>query len=349
MTSNTTHTEALVTVANRWRNPEHPPRAEAVEQTLNAPNRYTEEALAFALNAVMQQIVEEGLSPVEKPPEEPLTIGVLPYAGWPMSGLADMLRVVRYGHRFLGVPHEADPALLPAFVEEVRSLDPAFPAVFVERMETLLTHTHAVIGTVEDEEALQEWVERLREQGFPHYLRMPGIAVAILSGKEDVETRGALAEDLLLYEGQSHRNVRIIWAPEELTPDPYLDILAQFRGWFPAHPDTDGALALARAFLEALDVPRAYGPGFLISKGKPEVQQPGHIRWATYRSPEEVQRWLRTHAEEVDIVVADADTLSFRPEAEVVLRPGEVHRLPWYWEPEGWDTDAFIQSLSEVR
>src|SRR5690625_7578985 len=40
----------LARVAERWRDPDYEPRAAAVEETLAAPNRFTEEAVAFAVN-----------------------------------------------------------------------------------------------------------------------------------------------------------------------------------------------------------------------------------------------------------------------------------------------------------
>ena len=54
--------EALVDVAARWREPDHPPREEAVAETLEAPNRWTEEALDYALNRWMQRLTLEALT-----------------------------------------------------------------------------------------------------------------------------------------------------------------------------------------------------------------------------------------------------------------------------------------------
>jgi len=56
---------------------------------------------------------------------------------------------------------------------------------------------------------------------------------------------------------------------------------------------------MPRAFLESADTPRAYGPGFLLSKGAPEWTTPGHIRWVEYQDPEEVGQWLKAHAQEI--------------------------------------------------
>src|SRR5690625_7069703 len=60
--------------------------------------------------------------------------------------------------------------------------------------------------------------------------------------------------------------------------------MAAFRGVFPAHEKTPGSLKMHQAMLAAVEHPHAYGEGleFLVSKGPPEVQIPGHVRWSEY-------------------------------------------------------------------
>jgi hypothetical protein len=53
--------DAIADAAADWREPDHPPRETAVADTLEAPNRWTEEALDYALNRWMQRLTPEAL------------------------------------------------------------------------------------------------------------------------------------------------------------------------------------------------------------------------------------------------------------------------------------------------
>lgn len=54
--------DAVVEAAAVWCDPEHLARISAVEQTLEAPNRFTEPAIAFAINQQMDLVTPEALA-----------------------------------------------------------------------------------------------------------------------------------------------------------------------------------------------------------------------------------------------------------------------------------------------
>ncbi|MFB6274353.1 MAG: hypothetical protein ABEL51_15835 [Salinibacter sp.] len=336
-------------VAARWREPDHPPREQAVADTLEAPNRWTEEALDYALNRWMQRLTLEGLSGWlgDVDADEPSPVGVLHGAADPLEGLRDAVAIWASGHTYLGHVPEASPTLLPAFAGDVAA-QADVEAEFVAE-EVLLERATAIMA-----QPARDEVEAQREQCATHgfsadrrLLRPARRAIAVLDGHENDEARGGIAEDLLLYEGGGHRRLAQVWGPTDLSPDAYLEAMARFRGVFPAHEDTPGALQMQKAFLEAQDEPRAYAEGleFLVSKGDPEFPEPhGHVRWTEYDNLDEVDAWIQEHWEALYAVVARESLHDQLPDAWPLRTPGDLH-LPPLDDEEGTAIAEFLRSL----
>ena len=113
--------DAIARVAEAWQDPDYEPRAEVVAQTLEAPNRFTEEALAFAVNQQMSLLTPEAMKTWIKGRRATHSrlVGVLNAGNIPLVGLQDFLAVVLTGHQYLGSVSSKSPVLLPAFVTEV--------------------------------------------------------------------------------------------------------------------------------------------------------------------------------------------------------------------------------------
>ena len=342
--------QAIAKAAAAWRDPEHPPRAEAVRATLRRENAFTEEAIAFAVNQQMAQLKPKALAAwIEgRTSRQALTVGVLHRADVPLQGLPDLLAVVLTGHRYVGAVDAASPALLPAFADEVRGHAPELPVTFAQT-DVLLGRADALIADV-DEETRDGLEARCEAEGIPperRLLRGRRYGVAVIDGQESGEERERLAEDVLLHEGQSRRNVALVWAPRDLPPDPYLDAFADFRGVFPVHPSTPGRLKMQQAFLEATGTPNAYGEGleFLLSRGEPDVQPPGHVRWAEYEALGDVAAWLEARAAEVELVAVRSALAGRLPPSLRVQPLGEAHRPTLDGRPGGYDVVAFLEKL----
>jgi hypothetical protein len=142
------------------------------------------------------------------------------------------------------------------------------------------------------------------------------------------------------------RRLALLWAPEDLSPDPYLEAMATFRGVFPAHADTPGTLQMQQAFLEAQDAPHAYAAGleFLLSRGVPEAQKPAHVRWTEYGRLQEVSAWVTEHDDQVYAVVARPDVQGKIDVPVPVVAPGAVRRPPLD-DPEGRALVDFLDGL----
>lgn len=341
---------ALVAAARAWADPEHPRRAAAVEQTLAAPNRFTEEAVAFAVNQQMRTLRPRALERWQggRRADEPAAVGVLNAGNVPLAGLQDLVAVLLAGHRYRGSVSSKSPALLPAFVDEVRARLPQLPVAFVEADEAF-AGADAVIATGTDE--TRAWAEaRCDALGIAterRLLRGHRVSAAVLDGQETADEREGLAEDVLLHEGLGCRNVAVVWAPRSLDADPYFESFAQFRSVFPPHADTPGALKMQQAFLEALGLPHAYGDGleFLVSRGEPDAQAPGHLRWVPYDDVAEAEAWLEEQAAALQLVVARPDLTLRVPEGLERTAPGDAQRPRLDWCPDGVDTLAWLAGL----
>ncbi len=342
--------DAIARAAASWQDPDYGPRAEAVAQTLEAPNRFTEEAVAFAVNQQMNLLTPEAMKTWIKGRRATASrlVGVLNAGNIPLVGLQDFLAVVLTGHQYLGSVSSKSPVLLPAFVAEVQQCAADLPASFAP-VEDVFAGAEALIATGSDE--TRAWAARAcEEHGLPAercLLRGRRYAVAVVDGKETEAEWDSLAEDALLHEGYGCRNVALIWAPRDLPPDAYLESMAAFRGVFPPHPGTPGALKMQQAFLAALDAPHAYGEGleFLLSRGEADVQGPGHLRWVEYEDLDEVAAWLDRHTEALQLVVARSEVAGRLPGTVPVEPPGLAQRPALDWRPDGVDTVDFLCSL----
>lgn len=342
--------EAIADVAADWRDPDHPPRAEAVEETLDAPNRWTEEALTYALNRWMHRLTVERLAtwlPLE-PSSSEYTVGVWHGNSGPLDGLRDAIATWGCGHSYVGAVPESSPALLPALAHDLDerlsdlSIDFVPEGVLFDRVEVLMAQPGAGdVETVGD---------RCEAHGISEEHRMirgPLYSVGVLDGHESEDERERLAEDMLLYEGEGRRSLALLWAPRDLPPDPYLEAMAQFRGVFPVHPDTPGTLQMQQAFLEARDDSHAYAEGleFLVSRSEPEPQRSAHIRWSEFEDFEAVETWIEDHQQRLYSVVARPSLHDKLPDDVLIRTPGGVHTPPL----DDWEGQSIVDFLEELQ
>jgi len=289
-------------------------------------------------------------------------------AATPTSGVRELCVLALFGVSTSSVVPAGSPALIPSVT---RSLQDAFDeaggtwnvhhtmAAEAAEQETEAAEREAdeapppfgvardldldpcTLAVTEASGSICEAVEQHNETGAPiHHLARPSTrTIGVIDGSEPEDARQHLAQDALLHEGVAPRCLKILWAPRDLTPDPILEAMAEFRGVVPAHDATPGALEMQRAFLEATDQSHAYAAGlqFLMSRGNPEVQQGAHLRWVEYNTLDEVGDWLAGQSQEILHLVARRPLHErLAPHVEEkggacqvdLLAPGEVHRPP---------------------
>lgn len=319
----------LRTVAARWTDPEHDRRAEAEAETLDAENTFTEEGLAFAVNQAMEVLAEDAFAAWigETDAAEPVRLALFTTGNSPLEGLFEATAAWLLGHEVTMTPPAASPALLPAFFGELAAVH-GEPVVRFAPRPRLLDDAEAVLGTGSEADR-RSWAQLADRHGIrARYVVPDRLGVAVLDGREDAAARSGLAEDLLLHDGATPQNVRLVFAPDDLDPDAVLDTMAALREEIPAHSGTDGRLAMPTAFLASAKQPHATGPGFLVSKGDAEPQSGAHIRWVGYAALSEVVAWLDGRDAFVAATPAVAEALrdAGLPDATPVLGFGDAHR-----------------------
>jgi len=339
----------IVNAAQRWRDDDYAPRQKAIDETLQAPNRWTGPALNHTLDRWMQQLTPEALEQwigSGSTGDDAPTVAVLHGGDEPLAGFRAAIGIWALGYSYVGVLSEASPSLLSAFARDVSEKEGR--SIRFASADEALSSADAVVadpGSPVESPAAACDREQIPEQC--RLLRPETFSVGVVDGNESEEEMDRLAEDMLLYEGGGRRRLAVLWAPDEHAPDAYLEAMARFRGFFPAHDDTPGALQMQQAFLEARDEPHAYADGleFLVSRGDPTPQKAGHVRWAEYDALDAVNRWWTDHRDEVYAVIARRG-LHDRCSADWPLRtPGGVH-VPPLDDEEGQRTIAFLRRLT---
>ena len=269
---------AIAEAAEAWSDPEYPLRKEAVTRALEASNKFTQEAVAFAVNQHMSQLQLSMLHRwlEGKNTESPQHVLLLHHGRVPLEEIRVWAGIASLGHTHVGVYEDEPPHLLCAFIEDVRSRYQGLQSSCISLGEELSGIDSVIAMGIDDEEELLAYFDREElnnHQG--HLIRGKRQGICILDGKESKSDMEHLAEDALLHEGVAEENISMIWAPQELNPDPYLEAFALFRSIFPAHERTSGSLQMRKAFLAAQNAAHAYGEGleFLVSKGDAAFQE----------------------------------------------------------------------------
>ncbi|NNE45696.1 MAG: hypothetical protein HKN37_03460 [Rhodothermales bacterium] len=343
--------EIIERVGIRWQDPDYQPRRRAMEATLEADNRFTAEAIIFAINQQARQLRADALLAWtgSDSVQQPVPVVVINPGNVPFAELQDFLAVTLTGHTYTGKMSARSPYLLQAFVDDLIEHG---ARVNVELSTTLqpLMSDNALIASGSDP-TISTLSRMAEEAGIPPrriLVRGHRFSAAVLGGNEVAGVLERLAEDILLHEGLGCRNVAVVWAPRDAAPDALLDAMARFRAVFPAHPDTAGGLKMQIAYYRAADLAHAYADdsSFLISRGGPEAQRPGHVRWTEYDSLANVRRWLTETRERIQVVAVSPRVELGLDTVEVpAVALGDTQRPPLGWKQGQTDVVSFLRSL----
>ncbi len=341
----------IAAMASQWIDIDHPERLKAEDATLSGNNRFTREALVFAINQQMSLLTDKALTAWASlfAGEDRHTVGVLNPGNIPLVGLNDLLAVVLSGNDYVGTLSTRSNVLLPAFANSL--IDAGLSSsVRFQAFDELLTTVDALVGSGSDETMMS--VRKRAEEGglAPERLLLRGhrYSIAVMDGTESEEELVGLAEDMLLHEGLGCRSVVMVWAPVGVSPDSLLDAFSAFRSTFPAHADSSGSLELQRAYLHAVETPHAYSDGmqFLLSRGAPEPQAPLHVRWVEYESLNDASEWIRSRQSDIQLVVK-AERIGLDANLEVqTVNPGRAQRPELGWHQSGVNLATFLNSLN---
>ncbi len=330
--------DALHATAHAWTDPDHEPRTTAIDAAIEADGYpFTEAHITFAVNQQMDAAVRASLHDIAQQPTALDAAQVKLAAHVPLYGLPFVAYLTLRGTRVYLADAPADRPVLHAV------LTAAQQALSVEGEHGPVQWMAAPPTSVATVAVGPPGTDALTEADYACPERP---AWVVLDGNESADEREALAEDLLVYDGESPQHIDLIWAPEDVLPDAYLEALAHMRAAVPAHERIPGTLQMQRALLDAQDQPHAYAEDltFLFSKGAPEPQRGLHVRWTPYDTRTAMSDALDNADTPVGSVRCRAAiTERVRrhvPESVRVEPLGTLHRADW-WPPA-------VQTLAEM-
>jgi len=336
--------QAICDAARLWEDPAYSHRAEACRKTLTKDNRFSEESIAFAVNQQMSLLTEIDLLAWEDELKTKVSkiVGVINPGNIPLVELQDFLAVILSGHRYLGSVSSKSPFLFPAFLAEIRRQG-GHPHATLVMQKDVLGHCQALIasGTTETISEVSSLAKGAGLALSDCWFRTHRFSLAILDGWEDEETLLMLAEDALMHEGMGCRSTAMVFAPTGTGIDGVLEAFAVHRGMFPAHEKTAKSLQMQQAYLDAIQIPNAYAEEFqfLLSKGEPDEQSPGHVRWVTYDDMSFVLDWILHHQDQIQCAYSNERLLEDHPGWEPL---GTAQRPSLGWCPDGRSHQSFL-------
>lgn len=342
---------ALEKAAQRWMKRDSEEVATAIDRTLTAPNAFTAASLSAAIDRAMAKVTSQGLTEwvgSERPPRA-AKVAVLNAGNVPLVGLQDFLAVLTGGHEYIGITSRSSPYLLPAFAESVHRHDPSIVYRF-STLEDALVRADAAIATGSSA-TVQLISRRFENAGVPvdrQLLRGTRTGVAVLDGSESSTELFSLASDVLLHEGRGCRSVTVVFAPDELDPEAFVEQANEFRRDFPAHERTLTATGRARRLLDAVNARFFQGHGFILIEEDVALREPCVIRWIRYHDRAQPLEWLNRHREMVQVVVGGGGLQLQLPDGVDRCDLGQGQDPPLTWCPDGRDTMAFLRSLSSA-
>ncbi|NJC26913.1 acyl-CoA reductase [Neolewinella antarctica] len=267
-------------------------------------------------------------------PHKQLTVGLVLAGNIPLVGFHDILCVYVAGHTAQIKLSSKDEFVLPYLLKLLAKFD-ARAADYFE-LSGQLKNIDAVIATGSNNSA------RYFEQYFskyPHIIRKNRNAVAVLSGKESVEQMRDLCNDVFQYFGLGCRNVSKLYVPAGYDFQPLLEVMHEWKQLqnhvkWKNNFDYNYALTTLNKVSFHLTGP------LMLFEEKAIVSRIATLHFSYYEDIEALTSELRTHEEEIQLVVAQPGLLELKTFAF-----GEAQRPGLSDYADGVDALAFLTSL----
>jgi hypothetical protein len=230
----------------------------------------------------------------------PQKIGVIMAGNIPAVGFHDVLCVLISGHILLAKPSSDDPVLIPALLEKLVEIEPAFSDTifFVER----LSDSDAYIATGSDNTARYFHYYFSKK---PNIIRKNRTSLAVLSGNESEEQLHALGKDILQYFGLGCRNVSKLFVPVGYDFTKFFESIQSFDQLYLNHHKYFNNYEYNKSILLVNRTPH-YDNGFLmLTESKATVSPISVVHYETYDSIDTLKEFLSENAEKIQCVVGD--------------------------------------------
>jgi len=272
--------------------------------------------------------------PEIRKPIEVKTIQVIMAGNLPLVGLHDLISVFISGHYLQAKLSSKDSILIPWIIDR---LSEEFPDLrnHMTFSTQLFHHSQAIIATGSDL-TINTVVEKY--SSIPGMFRGNRHSLAILTGKENINTLDNLALDIKSYFGLGCRNVSYLFIPESSILKLIQERLSKTK-LLTIHSGYRNSLNQQKAVFKLNNLPYINGDEMLFTKSKQLGSAMGVLHYGIYKNMTEVKSFIRDHQDQIQCLVGQA------PDIEHIIPFGEA-QFPELWDyADGKDTMLFLQNL----
>ena len=189
---------------------------------------FTSSNIRFSISAICINLcstkLSSWLSSYSIPVEAKKNVSIIMAGNIPLVGFNDFLCVLMSGHRAIIKLSSKDNRLFLPIIEELIIIEPRFEddIKLVDQLENF----DAVIATGNNESF--KYFEYYFKD-YPTLLRKSRTSVAILTGKESLDERKALANDIFLYYGLGCRNVTKLYIPKNYDLNLLFEVFFEYQ------------------------------------------------------------------------------------------------------------------------
>ncbi len=189
---------------------------------------FTSSNIRFSISAICINLcstkLSSWLSSYSIPVEVKKNVSIIMAGNIPLVGFNDFLCVLMSGHRAIIKLSSKDNRLFLPIIEELIIIEPRFEddIKLVDQLENF----DAVIATGNNESF--KYFEYYFKD-YPTLLRKSRTSVAILTGKESLDERKALANDIFLYYGLGCRNVTKLYIPKNYDLNLLFEVFFEYQ------------------------------------------------------------------------------------------------------------------------
>ncbi|WP_200837146.1 acyl-CoA reductase [Dyadobacter sp. 3J3] len=300
---------AFIQLGNFLRDPQNGDYLQELAIGANRKNNwFTPVNVLGSLNAIATHFLsEENLAAWVGQYPEPVTsqkIGVIMAGNIPAVGFHDILCVLISGHKLLAKPSSDDPILIPALLEKLIEIEPAFAdyIFFVER----LNDSDAYIATGSDNTARYFHYYFSKK---PNIIRKNRTSIAVISGNESEEELHALGKDILQYFGLGCRNVSKLYVPEGYDFTKFFESIQSFDQLCLNHHKYFNNYEYNKSIL-LVNRTLHYDNGFLMLTESPAMVSPiSVVHYETYDNLESMKGYLEENSDKIQCIVGDKNNI----------------------------------------
>ncbi|MEO6684491.1 MAG: acyl-CoA reductase [Dyadobacter sp.] len=297
---------AFIQLGNFLKDPQNEDYLQELAISANRKNNwFTPVNVLGSLNAIADRFLsKDNLTAWVSQYPEPATsqkIGVIMAGNIPAVGFHDVLCVLISGHKLLAKPSSDDPVLIPALLEKLIEIEPAFDdyIFFVER----LNDSDAYIATGSDNTARYFHYYFSKK---PNIIRKNRTSLAVITGNESIDELHALGKDILQYFGLGCRNVSKLYVPEGYDFTKFFESIQSFDQLCLNHHKYFNNYEYNKSILLVNRVLH-YDNGFLMLTESPAMVSPiSVVHYETYKNLESMKGYLEENSEKIQCIVGDS-------------------------------------------